>query len=180
MTKTVIISVNDVKRREPLPHNLTLLEYLRENLGLKGVKEGCGVGDCGACTVLVDGIPVNACLTLAVEADGCQVITIEGLCKDGRMSELQQAFIEHGAVQCGYCSPGMILTSQGLLAENPNPTEYDVRRALAGNLCRCTGYESIVAAVLDVAEKRRDKQEMIWKTPAMDGPAVDFDDDHHV
>lgn len=159
MAKTVVITVNDVKHRETLPDNVTLLEFLREGLSLKGVKEGCGVGDCGACTVLLDGMPVNACLTLAVEADGCQVITIEGLCKDGRLSELQQAFIDHGAVQCGYCSPGMILTSQGLLEENPNPTELDVRRALAGNLCRCTGYQSILAAVLDVAGKRREKKE---------------------
>ena len=159
MTKTVVITVNDVKRQEAVPSNMTLLEYLRESLGLKGAKEGCGVGDCGACTVLLDGIPVNACLTLAVEADGRRVITIEGLCKDGRLSELQQAFIDHGAVQCGYCSPGMILTSQGLLEENPNPTEVDVRRALAGNLCRCTGYDSIVAAVLDVSGKRRDKKQ---------------------
>jgi carbon-monoxide dehydrogenase small subunit len=159
MTKTVVLIVNDLERRETLPVELTLLAYLREHLGLKGVKEGCGVGDCGACTVLLDGTPVNACLTLAVEADGCAVTTIEGLCKDGRMTELQQAFIDHGAVQCGFCSPGMILTSQGLLAENPNPTEADVRRALAGNLCRCTGYESIVAAVLDVAGKRRGKEQ---------------------
>jgi len=159
MPKTVVITVNDVKHRDPLPCNMTLLEYLRESLGLKGVKEGCGVGDCGACTVLLDGVPVNACLTLAVEADGRHVMTIEGLCKDGRLSELQQAFIDHGAVQCGYCSPGMILTSQGLLEENPNPTELDVRRALAGNLCRCTGYQSILAAVLDVAGKRREKRE---------------------
>jgi aerobic carbon-monoxide dehydrogenase small subunit len=159
MTKTVVITVNDVKRQETLPCNRTLLEYLRESLGLKGAKEGCGVGDCGACTVLLDGVPVNACLTLAVEADGRQVITIEGLCKGGRLSELQQAFIDHGAVQCGYCSPGMILTSQALLEEKPNPTEADVRRALAGNLCRCTGYDSIVAAVLDVSGNRRDKKE---------------------
>ena len=159
MTRKVIITVNDVKRQETLAHNTTLLEYLRESLGLKGVKEGCGVGDCGACTVLLDVIPVNACLTLAVEADGCEVITIEGLCRDGKLSELQQAFIEQGAVQCGYCSPGMIITAQGLLAENPNPTEQDVRRALAGNLCRCTGYDSIVAAVLDAAGKRKDRKD---------------------
>ncbi len=155
MTRTVVITVNDVKRQETLPCNMTLLQYLRESLGLKGVKEGCGVGDCGACTVLLEGKPVNACLTLAVEADGQRVVTIEGLSKNGRLSELQQAFIDHGAVQCGYCSPGMILTSQGLLDENPNPTEEDVRRALAGNLCRCTGYQSIVAAVLDVSRKRK-------------------------
>lgn len=159
MTKKVVIAVNDVKREETLPHNITLLEYLRENLGLKGVKEGCGVGDCGACTVLLNGKPVNACLTLAVEADGCEVTTIEGLRNDGRLSELQQSFIEHGAVQCGYCSPGMILTAEGLLRENPDPAEQDVRRALAGNLCRCTGYNSIVAAVLDAAEKRRQTTE---------------------
>jgi aerobic carbon-monoxide dehydrogenase small subunit len=159
MTRTVIITVNDMKREESLPPHTTLLEYLREGLGLKGVKEGCGAGDCGACTVLLDGTPVNACLTLAVEADGCEVVTIEGLCKDGKLSDLQQAFIEQGAVQCGYCSPGMILTAQGLLAELPNPTEMDVKRALAGNLCRCTGYDSIVAAVLDVAARRRRTRE---------------------
>ncbi|MCG6535976.1 MAG: (2Fe-2S)-binding protein, partial [Syntrophales bacterium LBB04] len=124
-------------------------------------KDGCGAGDCGACTVLLNGRPVNACLTLAVEADGCRVLTIEGLCKDGRMTELQQAFIDHAAVQCGFCTPGMILTAQGLLAENPHPTASDVRRALAGNLCRCTGYESIVTAVLDVARKRKITEEEI-------------------
>jgi aerobic carbon-monoxide dehydrogenase small subunit len=155
MTRTVVLTVNDMEHRETLPVNMSLLDYLRDNLGLKGVKEGCGTGDCGACSVLLDGKPTNACLTLAVEVDGHQVTTIEGLCKDGSMSDLQQAFIEHGAVQCGYCSPGMIITAQGLLAENSNPAESDVRRALAGNLCRCTGYESIVTAILDVAEKRR-------------------------
>jgi aerobic carbon-monoxide dehydrogenase small subunit len=158
MTRTVIVTVNDLKHRETLPVGMNLLEYLRDNLGLKGVKEGCGTGDCGACTVLLDGTPVNACLTLAVEADGRRVTTIEGLDKDGDVSDLQKAFIEHGAVQCGYCSPGMILTAQGLLAENPSPAEPDVRRALAGNLCRCTGYESIVAAILDVAEKRKGEE----------------------
>ena len=157
MTRTVVLTINDLEHRETLPVHLSLLEYLRENLGLRGVKEGCGTGDCGACTVLLDGKPTNACLTLAVEADGRQVTTIEGLCKDGCMSDLQEAFIEHGAVQCGYCSPGMIITAQGLLAENLNPAEPDVRRALAGNLCRCTGYESIVTAVLNVADKRRAK-----------------------
>ena len=158
MTRAVVLIVNDLEHREILPVNMSLLEYLRDNLGLKGVKEGCGTGDCGACSVLLDGKPANACLTLAVEADGRRIMTIEGLCRDGAMSDLQRAFIEHGAVQCGYCSPGMIITAQGLLAENSNPAEPDVRRALAGNLCRCTGYESIVAAVLDVAEKRREKK----------------------
>jgi aerobic carbon-monoxide dehydrogenase small subunit len=158
MTRTVVVTVNDLEYRETLPVSMNLLEYLRDNLGLKGVKEGCGTGDCGACTVLLDGTPVNACLTLAIETDGRRVTTIEGLGKDGDMSDLQKAFIEHGAVQCGYCSPGMILTAEGLLAENPSPAEPDVRRALAGNLCRCTGYESIVTAILDVAKKRKGKE----------------------
>ena len=155
MRRTVAITVNGVMHRENIPYQVTLLEYLRENLGLKGVKEGCGAGDCGACTVLLEGVPVNACLTLAVEADGCSVTTIEGLCTDGILSDLQQAFIDKGAVQCGYCSPGMILTAEGLLAQNATPTEEEIRRALAGNLCRCTGYDSIVAAVLYTAERRR-------------------------
>ncbi len=157
MIKKIVVNVNELEHRETVPVTVSLLEYLRDNLGLKGVKEGCGTGDCGACTVLLDGVPVNACLTLAVEADGCRVTTIEGLCKDGEMFDLQQAFIEHGAVQCGYCSPGMIVTAQGLLAENPSPREADVRHALAGNLCRCTGYESIVEAILHVAKERRSK-----------------------
>lgn len=158
MEKEVVLIINDKEYKEKLPVNLTLLEYLRVNLGLTGVKEGCGVGDCGACTVLLDGKPVNACLTLAVETEGSRVTTIEGLCKDGKMSEIQEAFLEHGAVQCGFCSPGMIMTSQGLLEENPEPTETEVRRAIAGNLCRCTGYERIVDAILDVADKRKEKK----------------------
>ncbi len=157
MIKKIVVNVNELQHRETVPVTMSLLEYLRDNLGLKGVKDGCGTGDCGACTVLLDGVPVNACLTLAVEADGLSVTTIEGLCKDGDMSDLQQAFIEHGAVQCGYCSPGMIITAQGLLAANANPDEADVRHALAGNLCRCTGYESIVEAILHVAKERRSK-----------------------
>lgn len=155
MTKDVVIFVNGKEHHETLPVNMSLLKYLRENLGLTGVKEGCGSGDCGACTVLLNGKPVSSCIVLAVEADGCHVTTIEGLGKDGKMSDLQQAFLKHGAVQCGFCTPGMIMTSEGLLDENPNPNETEVRRALAGNLCRCTGYERIVDAVMDVAEKRR-------------------------
>ena len=157
MERQVVLIINDQEYQETLPTNLTLLEYLRENLGLKGVKEGCGAGDCGACTVLLNGKPVNACLTLAVEVDGKSVTTIEGLCRDGNMTELQQSFLAHGAVQCGFCSPGMLMTTQGLLAENSAPTETEVRRAIAGNLCRCTGYECIVEAVMEVAEKRKKK-----------------------
>jgi len=154
MKKAVTLIINGEEYKETLPANMTLLEYLRDNLNLKGAKEGCGVGDCGACTVLLNGKPVNSCLTLAVEADGCEVVTIEGLCRDDQMSEIQQAFLEHGAVQCGFCSPGMIMTAQGLLAEKSNPTEVEVRRAIAGNLCRCTGYERIVEAILSVAKRR--------------------------
>ncbi len=154
---SIDLMINGKKRNDTVREDVTLLWYLRELLQLKGVKEGCGAGDCGACTVLLDGKPVNACLVLAVETNGCEVITIEGLSKDGVLSDLQQAFIEYGAVQCGYCSPGMILTAEGFLAENPDPSQSDVRRALSGNLCRCTGYESIVAAVLDVARKRREQ-----------------------
>ena len=157
--KLCVITINGKKHKDHISYSMTLLEYLRDSLGLKGVKEGCGAGDCGACTVLLNGIPVNACLTLANEADGCYVTTIEGLCKHGKLSDLQQAFIDHGAVQCGFCSPGMILTAHGLLEENPDPTEYEIRRALAGNLCRCTGYSSIVAAVLDVATRRKGSTE---------------------
>jgi len=153
MGRAVVLFVNDQELRETLPESMTLLEYLRDSLGLKGAKDGCGAGDCGACTVLLDGAPINSCLTLAVEADGRRVTTIEGLAKDGSLSALQQAFVDHGAVQCGYCSPAMILSARALLAENPHPTDADIRRALAGNLCRCTGYESIVAAVLAAAAK---------------------------
>lgn len=157
MEKTVAITVNGQEYKETITCDLTLLEFLRENLDLKGVKEGCGVGDCGACTVILDGKPINSCLTLAVEVEGCEVITIEGLCEKGEMSELQKSFLDHGAVQCGFCSPGMILTSQGLLEENPDPTEAEVRKAIAGNLCRCTGYDRIVKAVLAVANKRKEE-----------------------
>ncbi|MCL5935614.1 MAG: (2Fe-2S)-binding protein, partial [Firmicutes bacterium] len=117
--------------------------------GPKGVKGGCGSGDCGACTVLVDGRPVNSCLMLAVEAGGARVVTIEGLSREGQLSELQQSFLDHGAVQCGYCSPGMSGTAYGLLAENPRAGEDEVKRAIAGNICRCTGYQRIVKAVVE-------------------------------
>lgn len=134
------------------PHH-TLLTVLRDQLNITGPKECCGVGECGACTVLVDGKAVNACLVLAVEMDGHEIITIEGLGGPDHLSPLQQAFVDAGAVQCGFCTPGMILAAQYLLNTNPNPTEADVRTALAGNLCRCTGYSRIISAVLSVAEK---------------------------
>ena len=128
------------------PH-LTLLEVLRDTLGLTGTKEGCGAGNCGACTVLLDGEPVNSCLLLAVEADGSEVITVEGLTNNGDLHPVQEALVAHGGVQCGFCTPGVVLSSVALLKRNPRPTEAEIRDALAGNLCRCTGYDKIVRAV---------------------------------
>lgn len=137
----------------------TLLELLRNELGLTGAKRGCDVGDCGACTVLIDGLPVNACLVLAVEADGAELLTVEGLAGAGNghggLHALQRHFLEYNAVQCGYCTPGMLLAAKALLDENPHPTEEDVRFAIAGNLCRCTGYAKIVDAILATAAEQR-------------------------
>jgi aerobic carbon-monoxide dehydrogenase small subunit len=133
------------------PHAL-LVEVLRDEIGygFKGVHESCGSGDCGACTVLLDGMPILSCLTLAVSVRGREITTIEGLARGTELHPLQQAFVDHGALQCGYCTPGMILSAKGLLDENPNPTEMDVKKALAGNLCRCTGYKKIIEAVMSV------------------------------
>jgi len=136
------------------PHML-LIDVLRDKLGLMGVKYACGTGDCGACTVLVDGKPILSCLTLAVTAKDKNILTIEGLAQGNTLHPIQQAFIDHGAVQCGFCTPGMILTAKALLDENPTPTREDVKAALDGNLCRCTGYVKIVDAVLDAAERIR-------------------------
>lgn len=134
-----------------VPANRTLLKVLREDLDLTGAKEGCGAGECGACTVLLDGKPVNACLVLAPEVDGHEVLTIEGLARGVELDPVQEAFVEYGALQCGYCTPGMILSARALLTRNPRPAEREVRESIAGNLCRCTGYEKIVQAVLAVA-----------------------------
>ena len=133
----------------------TLLEVLRDQLGLTGTKEGCGNGNCGACTVLLDGRPVNSCLVLAVEAEGHEVVTVEGLASGRELHPLQEAFLEHAALQCGICTPGFLVAAKALLDRNPSPTEEEVRLALAGNLCRCTGYDKIVRAVLAAAEKVR-------------------------
>lgn len=130
----------------------TLLKVLREELGLTGTKKGCDTGDCGACTVLLNGRPVNACLVLAVEANGMEVTSIEGLAKGTELHPIQEAFIQYGAVQCGYCTPGMILSAKALLDELPHPSEYEVKRAISGNLCRCTGYVKIVEAIMAAAE----------------------------
>ncbi len=147
-------NVNGVEREFDVDPRQRLSTFLRETLGLTGVKEGCREGECGACIVLVDGKPVNACLMLAFQAGGLEIETIEGLAgPDGELSPLQRAFLEHGAVQCGYCTPGMILAAEGLLRENPAPDAAAIRHALAGNLCRCTGYQAIVAAISAVADR---------------------------
>jgi len=131
----------------------SLLHVIRDKFGLTGTKRGCDHGDCGACTVLLDGLPVNSCLVLAVEANGRDVVTIEGLAQDGKLHPLQEAFIEQGAIGCGFCTPGMIMSAKALLDEIPHPTEGQVREAIAGNLCRCTGYVKIVKAILAAASK---------------------------
>lgn len=136
----------------------TLLEVLRQQLALTGTKKGCGRGECGACTVILNGRPVNSCLVLASEADGCEVRTIEGEAHDGELSRLQQAFVEGGAIQCGFCTAGMIMSARALLMRNPDPGEEDIKEAIEGNLCRCTGYKPIVAAILDAAGRERNDE----------------------
>ena len=140
---------------EVKPH-WTLLQVIRDQVGLTGTKYGCGTGECGACTVIMDGKPMTSCLVLAASADGRKITTIEGISKDG-LHPLQEAFIEEGAIQCGYCTPGMILTAKHLLEKNPHPAEDEVRRAIDGNLCRCTGYVKIVKAILSASKKMRGK-----------------------
>jgi aerobic carbon-monoxide dehydrogenase small subunit len=132
----------------------TLLEVLREDLGLTGTKRACNLGTCGACTVLINGKPHLSCLTLAVDAQAREILTIEGLAHEGKLHPLQQAFAEKGAIQCGFCTPGMILTAKACLDERPHPTEEEVKKAISGNLCRCTGYVKIVEAILSVAEEK--------------------------
>jgi carbon-monoxide dehydrogenase small subunit len=145
--KEISFKVNGVPYVMEVKSSRTLLELLRNELGLSGTKEGCGTGECGACTVLLDGKPVNSCLMLAIDAEGREVTTVEGLEKEGKLHPLQEAFVEEGAVQCGFCTAGMLMAAKGLLEENPHPTEEQIRRGISGNLCRCTGYVRIVKAI---------------------------------
>ena len=148
----VELTVNGESRSANVPPETTLLKMLREHLGLTGAKLGCDVGDCGTCTVIVDGVSVNSCLMLAGRAAGCDVTTIEGLATADELHPLQQKFEEHGALQCGFCGPGMLISAKNLLDNNPDPSVFEVRDALAGNLCRCTGYTKIIEAVIDAGE----------------------------
>jgi carbon-monoxide dehydrogenase small subunit len=153
MKHEIRITVNDEPYEVLVESRRTLLDLLREDLDLMGTKRGCDQGHCGACTVLLDGKAVNACLVLAVAAEGKKVLTIEGLAEGATLHPLQEAFINYGAVQCGYCSPGMILTLKALLDENPRPSELEVKKAIAGNLCRCGAYKKIVEATMNAAKK---------------------------
>ena len=149
------LTVNGQRHEVAVEPRRTLLELLREDLELTGTKQGCGEGDCGACVVLLDGTPVNSCLVLALDVAGHEVLTIEGLADGNRLHPIQQAFVEVGAVQCGYCTPGMVLTATAFLEQNPDPGEAEGRHAVSGNLCRCTGYQKIVEAILDAAGRMR-------------------------
>jgi len=151
MKHSIELRINGQKIRLSVEGDQTLLDFLREKLSLTGTKKGCDQGDCGACTVLIDGKPINSCLVLAVEVADRDITTIEGLAHDEKLHPLQQAFIDHDALQCGFCTPGMILTATALLNENPNPTDEEIRNYLQGNLCRCTGYSQIVQAILAAA-----------------------------
>ena len=152
-TRTIQLTVNGKQEKVQVPDHLSLLRLLRETLALTGTKNGCEAGECGACTVLMNGEPVNSCMVLAVECEGAQIDTIEGLTEMGVLDDLQDAFIEKNAIQCGFCTPGMLISAYALLQRNPHPSVEQVQEALVGNLCRCTGYESIIDAVLDAAQR---------------------------
>ncbi|MCC7347458.1 MAG: (2Fe-2S)-binding protein [Variibacter sp.] len=150
---TLILDINGERRELDVPASTPLVQVLRETLGLRGTKLGCGNGECGACTVLIDDAAVCSCLLPAYRAEGHAVTTIEGLARDGELTPLQQAFVEHGATQCGFCTPGMIMSAHALISRLPRPTERDVVEGLAGNICRCTGYRQIIEAVLSVGRR---------------------------
>jgi aerobic carbon-monoxide dehydrogenase small subunit len=158
MKKKISITLNGKKTDLEVPSHRLLLDLLRDEIGLTGTKEGCGTGDCGACTVLLNGKPVNSCLIFSGELDGADVVTIEGLKIGPELHPVQRAFVQDGGVQCGYCTSGMLMMSKALLDENPDPSEEDIRFAISGNLCRCTGYAKIVKAVQDAARELRTRR----------------------
>jgi len=149
----ITLTVNGVQETVDVPHHMTLLTMLREKLSLTGTKNGCSAGECGACTVLMNDEPVNSCMVLAAECDGANIVTVEGLAKEGKLTNLQEAIIKSGGVQCGFCTPGMLISATALLKRNPHPTEQEIREALVGNLCRCTGYFRIVEAVKEASNQ---------------------------
>ena len=149
---TITLTVNDLVETVDVPQNMTLLQMIREKLSLTGTKNGCSAGECGACTVLMNGEPVNSCMVLAAECDGADIITVEGLAKGGKLTTLQEAIIKSGGVQCGFCTPGMLISATALLKRNPHPTDVEIREAIVGNLCRCTGYVRIVDAIKQTAK----------------------------
>ena len=151
----ITLTVNGTREQVDVPSNFTLLRLLREKLALTGTKNGCAAGECGACTVLLNGEPVNSCMVLAAECDGAKVITVEGLAKDKRLDPVQEMMIEAGGVQCGFCTPGILISARALLDRNPHPSEDDIREALVGNLCRCTGYMRIIEGVKKAAQAGR-------------------------
>ncbi|PJA98627.1 MAG: xanthine dehydrogenase, partial [Ignavibacteriales bacterium CG_4_9_14_3_um_filter_30_11] len=158
MKHLIKINVNGNDFEIAVNPNTTLLDLLRDQLRLTGAKKGCGLGDCGACTVLLNGKPVNSCLVLAIETDGQNILTIEGLAKGEELHPIQKAFVEKGSIQCGFCTPGMILRTKSFLDENPNPSNRDIKEALSGNLCRCTGYTKIIEAVETAADYLNGKE----------------------
>ena len=158
MKKMIQFALNGTRVSREVPNHRLLLDLLRDEIGLTGTKEGCGTGDCGACTVFLNGKPVNSCLVLSGELDGADVVTIEGLKIGPELHPIQKTFIQDGGAQCGYCTPGMLMMSKALLDENQNPSEEEIRYALSGNLCRCTGYAKIIEAVQDAAAEIRAKR----------------------
>ena len=153
--KMLVLRVNGEEQEVLIHPHRTLAEVLREELQLTGTKQSCNEGACGTCTVLLDGLPVRSCLLLAADAEGREITTIEGLAEEGRLHPLQASFVEHYAIQCGFCTPGMILTAKALLDANPNPTDEEIRQAISGNICRCTGYAKIVEAIKAASEMAR-------------------------
>jgi aerobic carbon-monoxide dehydrogenase small subunit len=152
--RTINLSVNGGQVRREIPDNRLLVDFLRYDLGLTGTKEGCSVGVCGACTVMLDGRPISSCIALAVMADGAEVTTVEGLARDDNLDRLQLAFIEHGGFQCGICTPGQIMAAKALLDVNPHPSEEEIKAWMMGNLCRCTGYYKIIESIQSAAERK--------------------------
>ncbi len=166
MSRRICFTLNGNETEVEIQDHWTLLYLLRERLGMLGTKEGCGSGECGSCTVIMEGASINACLYLAAEVDGKNILTIEGLAaSDGTLHPIQQAFVEKGGIQCGYCSPGMILAAKALLDENPNPSEEEIKDAIAGNICRCTGYVQIIDAIRSASRAKQEEIKVVaWQS----------------